>query len=52
MAGCGYVCAVCEGKGLDSEGELCDYCKENLSVNENDNNTEEKKLQTENNKKN
>ena len=26
MAGCGYVCPVCEGKGLDHEGNSCDYC--------------------------
>jgi hypothetical protein len=26
MAGCGYVCPVCEGRGYDSSGEKCTYC--------------------------
>lgn len=26
MAGCGYVCPQCEGKGFTDDGELCDWC--------------------------
>lgn len=26
MAGCGYVCPVCEGRGYDEEGNSCTYC--------------------------
>jgi hypothetical protein len=26
MAGCGYVCPVCEGKGYDESGNSCEYC--------------------------
>lgn len=28
MAGCGYVCPLCEGSGITTEGKVCDYCKE------------------------
>lgn len=27
MAGCGYVCPLCEGQGFTDEGKECDYCK-------------------------
>ena len=27
MAGCGYVCPVCEGKGFSEEGAPCSYCQ-------------------------
>lgn len=26
MAGCGYVCALCEGSGVDEQGNPCEYC--------------------------
>ena len=26
MAGCGYVCPICEGKGYDESGKPCEYC--------------------------
>jgi hypothetical protein len=26
MAGCGYVCPQCEGKGFTEKGEYCDWC--------------------------
>ncbi len=26
MAGCGYVCPKCEGKGLLDDGSVCDWC--------------------------
>lgn len=26
MAGCGYVCPLCEGKGFLDSGEECEYC--------------------------
>jgi hypothetical protein len=26
MAGCGYVCPQCEGKGLLEDGSVCDWC--------------------------
>lgn len=26
MAGCGYVCPVCEGKGYTDDGKTCEYC--------------------------
>ena len=29
MAGCGYVCPQCEGKGFIDTGEVCDYCHVN-----------------------
>lgn len=27
MAGCGYVCPQCEGRGVMDSGEPCDYCQ-------------------------
>lgn len=26
MAGCGYVCPLCEGKSFDEHGERCSWC--------------------------
>ncbi len=26
MAGCGYVCSLCEGRGVDKDGKACHYC--------------------------
>ncbi len=26
MAGCGYVCPQCEGRGFTDDGEPCDWC--------------------------
>lgn len=26
MAGCGYVCPVCEGRGYTDDGKPCTYC--------------------------
>lgn len=26
MSGCGYVCPLCEGSGLDEGGNPCSYC--------------------------
>ena len=26
MATCGYVCPQCEGRGLDQDGQPCDWC--------------------------
>lgn len=26
MAGCGYVCPQCEGRGFTEDGETCDWC--------------------------
>jgi len=26
MAGCGYVCPVCEGRGYTEDGKPCTYC--------------------------
>ena len=26
MAGCGYVCPQCEGRGFTENGEDCDWC--------------------------
>lgn len=26
MAGCGYVCPQCEGKGFTETGDACDWC--------------------------
>ena len=26
MAGCGYVCPQCEGKGWVDNGEVCNWC--------------------------
>lgn len=26
MAGCGYVCPQCEGKGFTDDGSPCDWC--------------------------
>ena len=26
MAGCGYVCPLCEGRGFLENGAECDYC--------------------------
>ena len=26
MAGCGYVCPQCEGRGFTENGEACDWC--------------------------
>jgi hypothetical protein len=26
MAGCGYVCPQCEGKGFTDDGEVCTWC--------------------------
>ncbi|MBO9699218.1 MAG: hypothetical protein J7604_03355 [Sporocytophaga sp.] len=26
MAGCGYVCPLCEGRGMDEHGNDCDHC--------------------------
>lgn len=26
MAGCGYVCPQCEGRGFTDAGEPCDWC--------------------------
>ena len=26
MAGCGYICPLCEGKGMDETGKICSYC--------------------------
>ena len=26
MSGCGYVCPVCEGSGMDDEGNACTWC--------------------------
>lgn len=26
MAGCGYVCPVCEGRGFIDSGETCTFC--------------------------
>jgi hypothetical protein len=26
MAGCGYVCPVCEGSGYSDSSTACDYC--------------------------
>ena len=26
MAGCGYVCPLCEGKEMDEEGNPCSHC--------------------------
>jgi hypothetical protein len=37
MAGCGYVCPQCEGRGMDEYGRDCDYC----SVSPNNSLTEE-----------
>jgi hypothetical protein len=36
MAGCGYVCPQCEGKGFTDTGEVCDWCslpKETAAIN-------------------
>lgn len=27
MAGCGYVCPLCEGRGMQDNGEECLYCQ-------------------------
>ncbi len=26
MAGCGYVCPICEGRGFLDDGKACDLC--------------------------
>jgi hypothetical protein len=26
VAGCGYVCPLCEGSGYTEEGKACSYC--------------------------
>jgi len=45
MAGCGYVCPQCEGKGFTDVGEVCDWCslpKEPTAENaENDQSTQD-----------
>lgn len=28
MAGCGYVCPLCEGKGVDESGKVCSWCSQ------------------------
>ncbi|MFQ3575650.1 MAG: hypothetical protein SNJ77_04370 [Cytophagales bacterium] len=28
MAGCGYVCPVCEGKGFKDDLSECDFCED------------------------
>lgn len=28
MAGCGYLCPQCEGRGFTDDGETCDWCSD------------------------
>lgn len=32
MAGCGYVCPQCEGRGFTGTGENCDWCSKQAEM--------------------
>lgn len=32
MAGCGYVCPVCEGSGIDDKGGNCSWCTPTVMI--------------------
>ena len=32
MATCGYVCPLCEGKGVDEEGKECKWCSPTIDI--------------------
>ena len=33
MAGCGYVCPQCEGRGFTDDGEVCSWCSVPVKTN-------------------